>query len=172
MAATRLRRTFQYPSESDDEDAVEQGMDEQASFLATAYTLYFLPLPPIKPGILETPDPGTARNKGKAINRGSYGYNVVSTPEQAATTGRIQTPYISEEIADLLAQYIVPMNAAVCGILAVHELWQRRAWSEGMMIGGGYLPGLILTTILWARRELRVMDLGELERLRYRSKGI
>jgi hypothetical protein len=29
MAATRLRRTFQYPSESDDEDAVEQGMDEQ-----------------------------------------------------------------------------------------------------------------------------------------------
>jgi hypothetical protein len=29
MAATRLRRTFQYPTESDDEDAVEQGMDEQ-----------------------------------------------------------------------------------------------------------------------------------------------
>jgi hypothetical protein len=32
MAATRLRRTFQYPSESDDEDAVEQGMDEQGTY--------------------------------------------------------------------------------------------------------------------------------------------
>lgn len=31
MAATRLRKTFQYPSESDDEDAVEQGMDEQGT---------------------------------------------------------------------------------------------------------------------------------------------
>jgi hypothetical protein len=32
MAATRLRKTFQYPTESDDEDAVEQGMDEQGTF--------------------------------------------------------------------------------------------------------------------------------------------
>jgi hypothetical protein len=33
MAATRLRKTFHYPSESDDEDAVEQGMDEQGTHL-------------------------------------------------------------------------------------------------------------------------------------------
>ncbi len=29
MAAQRLRKTFKYPSASDDEDAVEEGMDEQ-----------------------------------------------------------------------------------------------------------------------------------------------
>ena len=31
-AAQRLRKTFKYPSESDDEDAVEAGMDEQGTF--------------------------------------------------------------------------------------------------------------------------------------------
>jgi hypothetical protein len=40
-----------------------------------------------------------------------------------------------------------------------------------MAIGGGYVPGLILTVVLWARRELRVVDLGELERLRYTTKA-
>lgn len=33
MASTRLRRTFHYPSESDDEETLEQGMDEQGTFL-------------------------------------------------------------------------------------------------------------------------------------------
>jgi hypothetical protein len=42
MAATRLRRTFHYPSESDDEDAVEQGMDEQGTFSS----FHHLPHPP------------------------------------------------------------------------------------------------------------------------------
>lgn len=31
MATSQLRRTFKYPSESDDEDAVEAGMDEQGN---------------------------------------------------------------------------------------------------------------------------------------------
>lgn len=31
VAAQRLRKTFKYPSESDDEDAVEEGMDEQGT---------------------------------------------------------------------------------------------------------------------------------------------
>jgi hypothetical protein len=30
-ATQRLRKTFKYPSESDDEDAVEAGMDEQGN---------------------------------------------------------------------------------------------------------------------------------------------
>jgi hypothetical protein len=47
MAATRLRRTFQYPTESDDEDAVEQGMDEQGMILPytiRSYISYTHPL--------------------------------------------------------------------------------------------------------------------------------
>jgi hypothetical protein len=61
VAAQRLRKTFKYPSESDDEDTVEAGMDEQG-------TLYSLP-PPI-PALLTalhrphspTPDPQHTRH--------------------------------------------------------------------------------------------------------------
>jgi hypothetical protein len=39
-----------------------------------------------------------------------------------------------------------------------------------MTVGGGYMPGLVFSVVMWARRELRVVDMGELERLRYRSQ--
>lgn len=71
----------------------------------------------------------------------------------------------------MLAKYVVPINGALCILLALVELWQGREWREGMTIGGGYVPGFIMAIVMWARRELRVVDLGELERLRYRTKG-
>ncbi|KAH7084984.1 hypothetical protein BKA63DRAFT_7323 [Paraphoma chrysanthemicola] len=222
MAAARLRRTFQYPSESDDEDAVEQGMDEKdqetlisdltthdqsttrtytlalsclplipillytpplfsargflpslvaiISFLASAYTLYFLPLPPVKIGIIHTEDlkkgPPSAKKKKGA---GGYGWKVPSTPEPS-TQERKPVPFLSDELADLAAKYIVPANAAMCVILAVVELLRGRTWSEGIEIGGGYLPGFVMSVVLWLRRELRVMDMSELEKLKFGAK--
>lgn len=80
-------------------------------------------------------------------------------------------PYISGETADVLKTYAVPVNGAVCVALAVGELILRREWRQGVMVGGGYLPGFVFVVCMWARRELRVVDLGELERLRYRGKG-
>ena len=79
-------------------------------------------------------------------------------------------PYVSDETADVLAKYIVPANAGVCAMLAVLELWRGRGWSEGVMVGGGYLPGFVLSVVLWARRELRVMDMSELEKLKIGAK--
>jgi hypothetical protein len=32
IAAQRLRKTFKYPSDSDDEEAVEAGMDQQGTY--------------------------------------------------------------------------------------------------------------------------------------------
>ena len=80
-------------------------------------------------------------------------------------------PYLSEEAVELVARYIVPVNAALCAALALVEVWQGREWSEGVTIGGGYVPGVIMMVVMFARRELRTVDLGELEKLRYRSKG-
>lgn len=74
-------------------------------------------------------------------------------------------PWLSSEVQQVLVRYIVPGNGAICGVLAVAELIQARQWREGMMIGGGYLPGLVLTVMLWARRELRVVDMSELQQL-------
>ncbi|KAF2035536.1 hypothetical protein EK21DRAFT_107061 [Setomelanomma holmii] len=220
MAATRLRRTFQYPSESDDEDAVEQGMDEHdqdtlisnltthdqistrlytlalsclplvpillhmplllyastflpsllaiTSFLTSAYMLYFLPLPPVKVGIIDTDD---LKKSSVGKKRVGYGWNVPSTSAETTAYERKPVPFVSDGVADLAVRYIVPANGVVCVLLALLELWQRRTWSEGIAVGGGYLPGFVMSVVLWLRRELRVMDMSELERLKYRSKA-
>ncbi|KAF9693720.1 hypothetical protein EKO04_008144 [Ascochyta lentis] len=120
-----------------------------ASLAASAYTLYFLPLPPASPMV------------------------IVDGREVAGRKGRVgerkEVPWLSDEIQEVLARYIVSANGAVCALLAVMEMVQGRTWSEGMMVGGGYLPGLVLTVVLWARRELRVVDMSALQRLASQS---
>lgn len=81
-------------------------------------------------------------------------------------------PWVSDGVADLLAQYVVLVNGILCGGLAVVELFQGRTWAEGMAVGGGYLPGLVMMVVMFARRELRAVDMSELDRLRYGGKGI
>ncbi|KAF1926029.1 uncharacterized protein M421DRAFT_94172 [Didymella exigua CBS 183.55] len=212
MATTRLRKTFNYPDSSDDEDTVEAGLDAEdqaeilsslhaqdgssthlytslllllpaaialltlpglvhastfapsllalASLAASAYTLYYLPLPPRSVGIIVDGQRVGKRNE-KATGRCR-----LNAAASSARGERVEVPWLSSEVQGILARYIVPGNGAVCSILAVAELVQRREWREGMMIGGGYLPGLVLTVVLWARRELRVVDMSELQQLR------
>jgi len=228
MTSTRLRRTFNYPTESEDEDAVEEGMDEKdqenliqnltqkdtrstrlytslllmfpllpallyipslfktstvlpstlavTSLLATAYTLYFLPLPPVRIRVStlseadKRPDRTTTTTttaRRRAIQRSATGFS--SAPPPAHVTPHV--PYISKEVADQVGEYIVPVNGVLCALSTGWELWQNRAWSEGITVGGGYLPVLVWVVIMWARRELRTVDLGELERLRYQGKS-
>ncbi|KAJ4357899.1 uncharacterized protein N0V89_002476 [Didymosphaeria variabile] len=209
-AATRLRRTFQYPSESDDEDAVEAGMDEQdqadlltnltthdtrttstythlllvlpflpialyipllfrfstlpatalaiLSFLASAYILYFLPLPPLRISVSHVLDLQSSKPQSRS--------NPTETKAQTRSM-----PYISDSTAELVAQWIVVANGSLCAVLAIAEVLQDRPWGEGMTVGGGYLPGLVLAVVLFARRELRAVDMTELERLMYSSKN-
>ncbi|KAH7401643.1 hypothetical protein BKA66DRAFT_451118 [Pyrenochaeta sp. MPI-SDFR-AT-0127] len=224
MAAQRIRKTFKYPTESDDEDAVEAGMDEQdqanlistlsahdtsatyrytllllvlpltpillyiprlfslqtalpsvlaiASLLASAYTLYFLPLPPQEVKVTDSKNTG-GTIKGKPANTFTRGTKVAPWEQQAAKPGRRPVPYISTELADLLAENIVVANRAVGGVLALYELWQGGEWSEGFMVGGGYLPLLICMIVLWARTELRIIDMDTLKKLKVEesSKG-
>lgn len=252
-ATQRLRKTFKYPSESDDEDAVEAGMDEQgtyplpihsyiltfpppkkknppctnhqtkqtdraallqtlsahdtstthkytlfllvlpllpillyiprlfslstflpslaaiASFLASAYTLYFLPLPPTK----GAPIDDNAASARKTKNKTRIGiYN--KTPSWEKTTEksvRRPVPYLSESTADAIADNIVTVNRALCGILALSEVWIEREWSQGFMVGGGFLPGLICFVVLWARTELRIIDMDALEEMNNKAAG-
>jgi hypothetical protein len=140
------------------------------SLLASAYTLYFMPLPPTKMEPIESSSAkssSTRRNKstgGKSTSGiGIYG----KTPSWEKTTEksvRRPVPYISESTADMIADNIVTINRAICGALALSEVWLERSWSEGFMVGGGFLPGVICFVILWARTELRIIDMDALER--------
>lgn len=132
-----------------------------ASFLASAYALYFLPLPPVKVNI-------TTLGDGKS----TAGKTETSTSTQTHTHTRPTPPYISTEAADLLAKYIIPFNALLSGVLILLEAARGRTWNEGLGVGGGYLPALVFGIIIVARREVRGVDLSELERLREGMKDM
>ncbi|KAL6703229.1 hypothetical protein ACN47E_010091 [Coniothyrium glycines] len=229
IATQRLRKTFKYPTESDDEDTIEAGMDAQdranlvstlsthdtssttlytqlllilplapipfyfprlfalstllpslvaiASLLASAYTLYFLPLPPqdMEPlpgaqgGSSHMTSKSTATGKANAVGGGrgggGYGHQVPPWEKTPEKPGRRPVPYVAPSTADLLAEHLVTVNRAVCGVLALLELWRGTAYSEALMVGGGFLPGVICLVILYARTELRIISMDELERL-------
>jgi hypothetical protein len=114
----------------------------------------------VKVGIVNT-----EAKKGEGFGRDTH------TAPAATKRERRRVPYITNEIADALAKYIIPANSAACVLLALLELWRARTWSEGVAVGGGYLPGFVLSVVLWARRELRVVDLGELEGLKFGGKA-
>lgn len=124
-----------------------------ASLLASAYTLYFLPLPPTK------------------FEEEHNTRNTPSWEKPTEKSVRRPVPYLSEATADTIAEYIVPANRAACGALALYETWQGRNWTEGFLVGGGYLPGLICFLILWARTELRIIDMDALEKMNKSAAG-
>ncbi|KAF2846345.1 hypothetical protein T440DRAFT_558311 [Plenodomus tracheiphilus IPT5] len=219
IASQRLRKTFKYPSESDDENAVEAGMDEQdrktliqnlsthdksathtytllllvlplapipfymprlfaaptvlpslvsiASLLASAYTLYFLPLPPteIMQPINGQPVPSAHTSAPTRLSRRPPPWE-----KPGEKPGRRPVPFISTATADLLAEWIVLVNRAVCGVLALWEVWKAGSWVEGLGVGGGFLPGLVCLVILWARTELRIIDVEQLRSWEERGK--
>ncbi|KAF2184421.1 hypothetical protein K469DRAFT_709159 [Zopfia rhizophila CBS 207.26] len=138
------------------------------SLLASAYTLYYIPLPPVAAQTMLDAKSGRSSGKGKAVARDYEGHRAnldISNPSTKTA------PFLSPEIEELVKKYITPVNGTICAILALHELSQGREWRKGIMISGGYVPLFIMVVVQWARRELRVVDLGELERLRYRYKG-
>jgi hypothetical protein len=117
------------------------------SLAASAYALYYLPLPPLNT-LSDRQAPGGGRAPSSRTN------------EQAE---RREVLWLSDQSQVLLARYLVPANGVMCGVLALLELLRGREWREGMRVGGGYLPGLVLSVVLWARRELRGVDMSGLQ---------
>ncbi|KAI8934087.1 hypothetical protein NX059_008849 [Plenodomus lindquistii] len=128
-----------------------------ASLLATAYTLYFLPLAPTEmEPINGQPVPSVS------TTRPTRQPPPWEKPDEKP--GRRPVPFVSTEVADFLAQWIVIVNRAVCGLLALSEVWKAGDWMQGLGIGGGFLPGIICLVILYARTELRIIDMDQLNR--------
>lgn len=99
-------------------------------------------------------------------------YNPVPPWEKQAveTSARRPVPWVSRATSDLLAKWVVVVNRAVCGLLALWEVWRGTKWSEALGVGGGFLPGVVCLLILYARTELRIIDMDALEQLAAKSE--
>jgi hypothetical protein len=124
---------------------------------------------------MEPIDGVSVNSQPRKKKMGGYGLNTTgkspSWEKPTEKSVRRPVPYISSEMADMVGDYIVMVNRAVCGLLALYEVWLSRDWSEGFMIGGGFLPGVICMVILWARTELRIIDMNALEKMSAQGKG-
>lgn len=147
-----------------------------ASLLASAYALYYMPLPPVRVGIISTEELKARQGRGGArAGMGGYAWTaprnaIASTKAHTSSRNETRTPpYLSPSTIALLSTYLIPANTAICALLTLYHFLfaaQGSSWTDGTQVGGGYLPGLIWGVVLAARRELRTVDFGELEGLR------
>ncbi|KZF25501.1 hypothetical protein L228DRAFT_280741 [Xylona heveae TC161] len=196
MATTRLRKTFQYPGD-EDEDELPEHMDEEeqekfieqlreedekrnafytksfvivllllnlayihpvynarsfqhillsllgvTSLLSSAYSLWYMPL-------RAKPDP-----KGKRPLRPGMDFEV------------------GEWGGGPIEQYLGVLNAGLCALLALAavRLKGRSSAPDGFWILC-LLPGVASALVFTAKRTMLLVDVAELENLRYRYKG-
>lgn len=185
MATTRLRKTFRYPTDEDSDDPVE-GIDEeeQEKLIQTLhmtdaaktrlYTALLLPLP-LLPTLLYLPRlttslPAASLSAAAAIaSLLATAYILYYLPHAPETAGsrRPGPPDAGRSVR----RHVVPLNGVLSAVLAVREGLAGTGWREGLAGGGGYVPAFVFLLVLVARTQLRPVDVGELERLRYRYKG-
>ncbi|KAF2490928.1 hypothetical protein BU16DRAFT_530514 [Lophium mytilinum] len=197
MATTRLRHAFRYPTESDSDEPPE-GIDEQeqetlitnltttdaTNTLLYTRLLLSLPLTPTLlylPTLLRPPSSSAWLSTLFTITSllaAAYILYFLPLPPSSSTSKppqqRKPNPHahldIEGDSESPLRRYITYLNGALVVVLALRELSSGRGWREGMA-GGGYVPGFVYAVVLFARTQLRAVDVGVLEGLRYRYKG-
>lgn len=184
MATTRLRKTFRYPTDEDSDDPVE-GIDEeeQEKLIQTLhttdaaktrlYTALLLPLP-LLPTLLYLPRlttslPAASLSAAAIASLLATAYILYYLPHAPDTAGSRQPGPPDADRS--VRRHIVPLNGVLSAVLAVREGLAGTGWREGLAGGGGYVPAFVFLLVLVARTQLRPVDVGGLERLRYRYKG-
>lgn len=107
----------------------------------------------------------------------SSAYTMAYLPLQPHTTSRPNQSTLdimSPESGGPVEQYLGLLNLAICGVLAFAS-WALWVQDKGQDMGKWVMvlcsPAVVLGVILIVRREMRSVDIGELEGLRYQYKG-
>ncbi|TKX18534.1 hypothetical protein C1H76_9323 [Elsinoe australis] len=191
--ATRLRKTFKYPTDDSDSDArnpEDELDDEQQEAIISSlrekdessiklWTTLFTALPLVA-ALFFLPSLFTTRSRDALISilsitcLSSTAYTMyfipTRTPELSTSlSGRRQRAMLVD-MESPVAKYLPRMNgglASVLGLLGV------LLWSRGDTIGAiwAVVPGAIYAVVMVARNDLVPMDIEALERMRYEYKG-
>ncbi|KAK4549884.1 hypothetical protein LTR36_005185 [Oleoguttula mirabilis] len=186
MASTRMRQTFHYPSDEDNEpDELDEEHQEilisalqaedaqknalyRKSFLAipTAGALYFLYTLCFHS---RTPQQALLAILGLS-SLACTAYFMQFMPLQAPQRKGKVPMYQLEAAKGPVEKYLVWLNAGLAGLLllAAAVSWRKGAgedaWREA-------LPAMILAMTLFARQQLAPLDLEELQKAKYNYKG-
>ncbi|KAF4548057.1 Hypothetical protein D9617_32g091770 [Elsinoe fawcettii] len=193
--ATRLRRTFHYPSDDEDDPNArhpddELDSDQQEAIISSLrtqneasirlYKIIFTTLPVIV-AMLFLPslfapskrrDVFTSLLAITCLLSSAYAVWYIPARKPAApvgVAGRRQRALLAE-MNTPVAQYLPLLNGGLAGILALFGLI---LWRRGDLVGAiwGVVPAAVYMITTVARRELVPLDIEALERMRYEYKG-
>ncbi|KXT17598.1 hypothetical protein AC579_10136 [Pseudocercospora musae] len=184
-AATRLRKTFKYPSEDDDSSSEldEEQQEKLISDLQTSdaakndiYRKIFLALPLLALLFSLTTfiSAGSARARLlsllSATSLACSAYVLHYMPiEKPARRGKIPQ-YQIEAAKGPVEKYLPWMNGVLVGILGLAAIV---SYGKGNVedVGREILPAAMFGLIMFVRKQLAPLDLEELQKARYELKG-
>lgn len=186
MAAARLRRTFRYPSEDDDNEPEDLDEEHQEKLIADLeaedsaknelYRKAFLSIPFIASLVFlyTFVTASTARQRLIAIlgvsSLACTGYILHFMPIEKPERKGKRAVYRVEAEKSPVEKYLVYLNA---GLAALLELAAFVSWRQGRLDDAWResLPAITLGLTMFVRQQLAPLDLEELQRARYELKG-
>lgn len=191
MATSRLRKTFQYPDEAEDEDALddldEEAQEELISTLRTRdettslfYRRAFLALPLL--AIIAYIPTSIASSRVvlfdllsiTSLLSTAYILHFIPPKQKQPPDPKGKRPlYLMRGQDDgPINQYLPWLDGALGAFIALLGLL---SWRKGAIDAGdtwrAVLPGIIFAVVMLAREQLAPLDVDGLERLKYDYKG-
>ncbi|KAG2414189.1 hypothetical protein HFD88_003380 [Aspergillus terreus] len=188
MATTRLRKAFRYPDDSDDgqgreeldeeeQEKVIQRLHMQNDKRNSEYRIIFALLP-LFSTVVFIP---SLFSSGASVRETFASFlSILSLVATAYAMKYLplrhpdpkgKRPVRNPDVARL-QELLLPVDAAVCGLLALIYLFSTPMdLSVGVPSSAYLLPGAMLIIIVIARRVMVSVDLSHLETLRYDYKG-
>jgi len=189
-STTRLRKTFAYPTEEEDSEPDDLDETEQEDVITTLrskdtsssqfYKQAFLPLPLVA-AIVYLPSLLTSRSRADFLLAVLSISSLASTayvlwyfppriPTQPLVRGKTPVYALHYQADGPIEEYLPWLNGVMSALLAMMAgVDYRRGRPEDMW--RGLLPGMIFAIVMFARTQMRPLDVAGLERLRYGYKG-
>ncbi|CAK1362881.1 unnamed protein product [Cercospora beticola] len=186
MAAARLRRTFRYPSEDDDNEPEDLDEEHQEKLIADLeaedsaknelYRKAFLGIPFIASLVFlyTFVTASSARQRLIAIlgvsSLACTAYVLHFMPIEKPERKGKRAVYRVEAEKSPVEKYLVYLNA---GLAALLELAAFVSWRQGRLDDAWResLPAIIMGLTMFVRQQLAPLDLEELQKARYELKG-
>ncbi|GAD95470.1 conserved hypothetical protein [Paecilomyces variotii No. 5] len=189
MAALRIRKTFRYPEDSDDDNRQELDEEEQERLINdlrsrddarnAEYKLIFSVVPLVSviafvPGLFSSSATASERiiSLFSTVSLLASGYIMRYIPHPKPDI-KGKRPVRNLGHVDLVKEHLVAINAGMCAlvILLAYATGYGSTRYAGVPWALGLVPGVVFGIVCIARKLMLSVDVGQLENLKYDFKG-